>query len=514
MKRTVLRGAAVVVAVTLGLVGCSAPEQGSVGEGGATAGGALNIGNFADVTSWDPAGADIGFDGPYLSAVYDPLVTLDEAGEPAPALATDWTVSEDKRTVTMDLRSDVTFSDGQVFDAAAAVANLERLKDGARSRDAYTAVSGFSVVDADTITISLKERDDTLLYFMGLGRSWMASPAALEGDALAKAPVGSGPYTLSDASVAGSEYRFEKKRDHWNAKSFTGDPLAIFPIADATARNNAMAAGQINVNYADHPAIVQAESMGWNQAETAATWVGLQFSGRADEGGSEAARAVTKLEVRQAINHAFDGAKLLQALAEGDGVDAQQTFPEGTPGYDVALNSRYGYDVDQAKQLLAQAGYPDGFDITLPVTAAFAALQPTVEQNLGAIGIKVKWDSMQYIDYQAKVGTYPMFMARLAMYSNPIANVVRGVKTPMWYNPKPGMESIPGLKDAVQEVLTAEPSAQPDLVKKLNGVLSEQAYFDVWFQGNNTYVSAPGVTIKPLTGQMFPTLNRITVASS
>src|SRR5699024_2204907 len=78
---------ALIAAAALTLSACSG---GGADGADASEAGPLNIGNFSDVTSWDPATADIGFDGPYLSAIYDPLVRVDGDGEPQPALATDW----------------------------------------------------------------------------------------------------------------------------------------------------------------------------------------------------------------------------------------------------------------------------------------------------------------------------------------------------------------------------------------------------------------------------------------
>lgn len=119
--------------------------------------------------SWDPSVADIGFNGPYLSAVYDPLVALNGDGEPVPALATDWNVSADALTVTLNLRDDATFSNGEAFNADVAVTNLEFLKEGVTSREAYLNVDRFEAIDDDTVEIHMNKRDDRLLYFMGLG---------------------------------------------------------------------------------------------------------------------------------------------------------------------------------------------------------------------------------------------------------------------------------------------------------------------------------------------------------
>ena len=210
MKKT-LTGVAALAAAALALTACSG-GGGSAGGGDEATGAVkpLSIGNFLDVTSWDPSLADVGFDGPYMSAIYDPLLAIDEHGTPQPALATDWEVSDDFTTITMNLRTDAVFSDGEPFNADAAVKSLDYLKQGARSQEAYPKVESFEAVDEDTIAIHLTERDDTILYFMALGRSYMMAPDAIDAGTLAEKPVGSGPYTLGDSSITGAEYHFDK----------------------------------------------------------------------------------------------------------------------------------------------------------------------------------------------------------------------------------------------------------------------------------------------------------------
>lgn len=360
MKKT-LTGLAAVAAAALALTSCSSggSGDGSGGGGGEGAVVPLNVGNFLDVTSWDPALADIGFDGPYLSAIYDPLVVDNGKGEPEPALATEWEVSEDFKTITMDLRTDAVFSNGEEFNAEAAVKSLEYLKEGVRSQEAYTKVDSFEVVDEDTIAIHLTQRDDTILYFMGLGRSYMMAPAAIDDGSLATAPVGSGPYTLSDSSVAGSEYHFDKVADHWAAADFPFDPLVISPLSDPTAMLNGLEGGQFNVIYGDQTAMDMAPDYDWNVSSGVATWVGLQFTDRT--GSTEMGKPLGDLKVRQALNYAFNGAEMLGAIGQGAGVDTNQVFPDGTAGNLPELNDLYAPNIDTAKKLLAEAGYADGF---------------------------------------------------------------------------------------------------------------------------------------------------------
>ncbi|RZU66262.1 peptide/nickel transport system substrate-binding protein [Microterricola gilva] len=505
MKKATI--AAVLTASALVLTACSGGTDSNTESNGSDASSPdLNIGNFLDITSWDPSLADIGFDGPYLSAVYDPLVALDADGNPIPALATDWEVSDDFLTVTMNLRTDAKFSDGEVFNADAAVASLEYLKAGARSGEAYLNVDSVSAVDEDTIEFDLTQRDDTLLYFMGLGRSYMVSPAAISAGSLATTPVGSGPYTLDAAtSVPGAEYHFAKVADHWDAATYTFPNLAIFPIMDATARHNAMLSGQINVNFAEPANIPQAEQNGWTVTSKVSGWVGLQFT---DQTGDKF-EPLGDERVRQALNYAFDGAAILDSIGSGAGEVSNQVFPSGSLGYDESLNGLYPYDVDKAKALLAEAGYADGFALTMPMSPIFQTWQAVAEQSLAAIGITVTWDDMQMPDYQINAPTYPVFISFLAMDSNPVATVARQVTSTQWYNPTPAYAAFPDVLAAVDTVHTATGEEQIQATADLNKLLTEKAWWSVWYQSANTYFGADDITVTPVTGMMFPTLRYI-----
>jgi len=502
---------ALIAAAALALAGCSsggsAPEPSTAGK--AASAGALNIGNFADVTNWDPSKADIGFDGPYLSAVYDPLVAVDGNGKPVPALATDWKVSSDGLKVTMNLRKGVSFSDGEPFNAQAAVTSLDYLKKGATSGEAYVNVSKFVAVNDDTLEIDMSKRDDTMLYFMAIGRSYMMAPKAIAAGTLSKTPVGSGPYTLASSSVSGSVYRFDKVKGYWDAKAFPFDPLTISPIQDATARDNAMLSGQINVNYADETAIKQAKENNWNIAGKPATWVGLQFTDRA----GSTFKPLGDKRVRQALNYAFDGAAILKSIGAGEGVASNQVFPAGTGANLHSLDSMYKTNVGKAKKLMAQAGYADGFSLHMPMSQVFQLWQPVVDQVFGKIGIKVTWDDMQYIDYQKNAPTYPMFVAVLAMDANPVATVQRMIGQPQWYNPNPQIDKFPAVQTQVEKVLTADPKDQAGQITTLNTMITKEAWFDIWYQADNTYISTKNITVTPVTGMMFPSLRQITPAN-
>ncbi|QIM17366.1 hypothetical protein G7067_06805 [Leucobacter insecticola] len=499
---------AAVALAALALTGCSSSDNSDLNSDGA---GPLNIGGFTDVTSWDPALADIGFDGPFLSAVYDPLIALDGDGTPVPALAKEWEVSEDFKTITLKLRDDAVFSDGEAFNSAAAVKALDHLKSGVRSQEAYLNVESFEATDDSTVEIHLSKRDDTILYYMGLGRSYMPAPAAIDAGTLTKAPVGSGPYTLDEkTSVAGAEYHFQKVADHWAADQFAFDPLTIMPIDDPTARTNAMIAGQINVNYAGPDDLAQAKANNWNVESKIAGRIGIQFTDRT--GASFA--PFGDVRVRQALNYAFDSAGLIDMLAQGNGKLTNQVFPSGGEGNLPELDHKYDYNIKTAKELMAEAGYADGFDITMPIMPVLSAYQPIANQVFADLGIRASWDEMQYIDYAEKAPTYPAFMGMIAIDSNPVANVERQIEKPQWYNLTPNADKFPEVQAAIDEVHSSDPGPeQVKAIEKLNTIVTDLAWFDVWFQSENSYVSTPNIDVTAITGMMFPTLRQIVPAN-
>lgn len=465
--------------------------------------GGIRMGVFQDLTSWDPAKADVGFDGPYLSAVYDPLVTIDEHSNPKPALAKSWQYSSDHRKLTMHLRSGVRFSDGEVFDAKAAVANLRHLAAGVQSGETYRSVQHIEAVDKDTLVLRLRRKEDALLYFMGIGRSWMAAPAAIKAGTLGNKPVGSGPYRFEDgSSTSGAQYVFTKKHDHWDSDTYPFKSVRLFPITDQTASLNAMLSGQLDVNYSNPEYIAQARQHGWNVASKVATSVGIQF---ADHTGKRM-KPLGDKRVRRAISYAFDGPAILDAVANDAGTATDQLFPAGGTVYDRSLNGRYAHNIDKARHLMAAAGYPDGFKVTMPMSQPYQQLQPAAQQTLAQLGIKVTWKNMSQTDYLKNAPTYPMFLAVLAMDSNPHATIANRLTSKAWYNPQPSLQAFPKLRSLVERIERTSGRRQLDLVHRLNTELVDRAWQNTWYQADNTYFSVPGIKVTPITGMMFPTL--------
>lgn len=266
-----------------------------------------------------------------------------------------------------------------------------------------------------------------------------------------------------------------------------------------------MLSGQINVQYGDVANLEQAEQQGWNVAQRVSGWAGLVIT---DHTGAKS-EPLGKLEVRQALNYAFDGAAVLAAVGSGAGVATNQVFPDGGDINDPALNETYAYNMDKAKELLADAGYPDGFAISMPMSPIFEMWKPSAEQALKELGVTVTWDNMQMPDYQLNAPNYPMFISFLAMDGNDVATVARQVTSVQWFNPEPDYAKNDVIAPLVEKVQTERGDAQTAAIEELNKALVDQAWWSVWYQANNTYYTATGIQLQPVVGMMFPTLRYI-----
>ena len=242
-----------------------------------------------------------------------------------------------------------------------------------------------------------------------------------------------------------------------------------------------------------------------NVAEKVAAWAGIRIN---DHTGSQL-EPLGDVRVRQALNLAFDGQAMLDADGNGLGVYTNQVFAAGYPGYDDELNRAAGANIEEAKKLLAEAGYADGFDVTLPMAPGFQLWQATVEQAFKDVGLRLKWDEYQMADYQDKAGNYPMFLVSVAVDAERVATIARHLTVPQWYMPEPDISQFPELQKQINEALAAPRcDEQNKEIRELNAMLVDEACFVPWYQTKNVFVTDASIVLEPVTGMMFPTLRQ------
>ncbi|MFE4539344.1 ABC transporter substrate-binding protein [Streptomyces scopuliridis] len=460
----------------------------------------LNLAESVAATPWDLAKASIGPEAQYYQPVYDTLIRLNTKGEPTPNLATSWAYDTARTTLTLKLRKGVKFTDGTALDADAVAKSLLHTKGGAgTAADEIQDISGVEAVDTGTVAIKLSHPTAAILSALGQVSGMIASPKALDNP---KVPVGSGPYTLdTSATTAGQAYTYTRNADYWNSKAFPYDTIVIKYIQDPTARTNALLSGQIDGATLNLNRVKTVKGRGLNVATYQPGDIeGLYIWDR----GGQKVPALGNLKVRQALNYAFDRKAIIKSAKTGLGTATTQLFAKGEEGYDAALDDAYPYDPAKAKQLLAEAGYPNGFSVTIPdLSSIFPQEQAALNQSLKDIGIKVTVDNLPSDQLFSSLiaGKYAMSYFKLGAITAWDKIQLQLPKNATW---NPLKYDDPKVDELITRIGTASGDRQTELFQQLNTYIVKQAYNAPWNVVANAYATAKDVKVTPQPGYQFP----------
>ncbi len=497
-KRRVI--AAALVAMMLTTTACNGDEEAPGGEEAATQ---LVLGNNGDLLSWDPGEMKEGAVIHYAEAIYDPLLRKTADSSIEGNLAEEYSYNDDLTELTLSLRDDVTFSDGTTFDGEAVKANLEARKTGAGSAsEAAKVIEEVVVEDPSSVTLMLSEPSPGLLSGLATYLGFMVSPQSISQGDLETNPVGSGPYVL-DSADSGVEYTFTSREDYWDREAFPFDSVVIRPYEEFTARYNALSTGQIQFMYGTSDMVPQAEDDGLTVQSVPGEWQGIILQDR----GGEALEALGDVRVRQAINFALDREAILETYYSGRGQITTQTFNPASEAWVDELNDRYPYDPEQAKQLLADAGYADGFTLTTSYSEGFmSGLVPIVEQYLSDVGITME---LVPVNGFAAGGletlkSQPSFMLSFSTSIPAWTDVLNKLTTDSLWN------HFGYTDDTVTRLMKEIPlnagDEQVALYQELNTHLVEDAWFAPVVLQENIYISSPDIEVTMQQAQLVPSL--------
>ncbi|MDT0181758.1 ABC transporter substrate-binding protein [Microbacterium sp. ARD31] len=496
--------AAALAITALALTGCAGGGTDSGNGGGSASGGTLTLGAIIEPLTLDPAGAEWGNRSPFYQAMYDTLLLATPEGEIEPFLATAWEYNEDNTVLTLTIREDVTFTDGSELTADVVVENLQRFKDGTSPDASYFAgVTSFEAPDATTVTITLDAPNPALLNYLTRDAGLIASSEAIAAGDLATNPVGSGPYVLdTGATVAGTSYVYTANEDYWNPELQHYDRLVINVLSDQTAALNAIKAGEANaVKVTSSDNLAEIEGAGWTVNANELDVASLLLLDRAGDMNEP----LGDVRVRQAINHAFDREGLLQALEGGNGTVTGQMFPPSSAAYDAELDEYYGYDPEKAKELLAEAGYEDGFTLELPNSALLGGTTYTLhEQQLADIGITVEYtDPGSNFIADLLAPKFPA--AYIPLEQNPDWQLIQFMLSPTAiFNPFKYED--PQVNEYIEQIQNGDEATQDEVVKELNRYLVEQAWFAPMYRVQGNFPSDANTTVEMLPTNTYPAI--------
>ncbi|WP_159502211.1 ABC transporter substrate-binding protein [Microbacterium sp. 18062] len=498
--------AAGIAMAALALTGCSAPS--SDGSGDAAV---LTLGTLIEPTSFDPNQAQEGHFMQFYQAAYDSLIRRAPDGGFEPMLATAWEFSEDGMQLTLTLRDDVTFSDGAVFDAEAAKANLEHFRTGTGPQGhTLAAVESIDVVDDHTIAIDLSVPEPALLIYLSNAAGLMGSPEALGTDEIKTNPVGSGPYVLdASATTIGSQYTFVKNEDYWAPELQQFDRVVFSYIPDITARYNALASGQVDAAILDAKTASQADAAGLVPHIQGLDWQGLILFDRA----GQLVPALGDVRVRQAINHAIDKEAILAQIQGGRGELTDQVFGPNSTGFVEELEGTYAYDPARAGELIAEAGYADGFAIDMPIWANFdQALAAVIREQLGAVGITVNFVEVPAADALTEMvsGRFPATWMSLFQPSS-WTTINQAIAPTALFNALDSTD--PAVTDLITRVQFGDETEAAAAAAELGTYLVENAWFAPWYRPDQLYYGNDSVDVVVQVEQAVPSLYNYSPAS-
>jgi peptide/nickel transport system substrate-binding protein len=507
MRRLTL--AAVTAALTFVVAACggssSSSSSNASSSGPGKRGGTLTLAPLVAAQPWDLKDAGLGNNAQYYQPVYDPLLRLDAKGQPVANLATKWTYDKTQTELTLTLKTGVKFTDGTAFDASAVKANLEHTKTGAsEAAGQLKGIKSVKVVNPTTATVTLAGPDPSFVANLGNVAGMMASPKAIADGSLKQGPVGTGPYKLDpSATTAGSQYTFVRNPSYWNAEAFPFDKIVLKPLTDPTAVLNALRSGQIN-------GALMTNAKNIAPAKSAGLTVNRITTGDVDgvyiwDRGGKMVKALGNVKVRQALNYAFDKNAIVKTAKQGYGEPTTQVFNKATPAFERSLDSKYTYDPKKAKQLLAEAGYPNGFDVTVPdLSSVFPDAQAAMTQELKDIGVRVKTDRLPVTQVINALiaGKYPLSYFSLASFRPWDTIVIQQMKSSLWNPLKYDDPKAQALIDKAQA--TPAGAAQDALFKQLNTYVVDQAWNAPWTQVQNAYVTTKGIEITPFVFAPVP----------
>lgn len=392
MRRLAKAGTAATVAALL-LSGCGSSSE----KGAAPARSSiLDASTTAAITTWDPV-KSFSTEVFYLANVYEPLLWANPPGDGErfrPGLATRWKRSADARTWTFTLRSGVRFRDGTPLTSAAVKQSILAVKDRGGAAFLWSALDRISTPDERTVVFRMTSGTEVDVAASSMYGAWIVSPRALAASARDEqyfergTDAGTGPYEIADYTP-GKQVVLKADPGYWGRSSDGGGQFRTVNVQitkDAVAEQQMVESGQVDLaltvpleNIAQFEADDRFEVV---TCESSLSYLGFFNTTR---------KPLDDPKVRRALSLAMPYQDVIDVGAEGFGTPARGPVPRGVFPYDESIPESE-QDLEEARRLLAEAGYPDGgFSLRLTYAAENdqqKKFAPLIKDALAKIGVR------------------------------------------------------------------------------------------------------------------------------
>lgn len=362
--------------------------------GVASAQSTLRIGLSLGPANLNPAESTGIADATVIRHIFEGLVGLNSEGELIPELAESWLANEDATEYIFTLRSGVSFHDGTPFNAETAAQYYAWVLDpdsaGARGRAQLAGVSSIEVTGPLELTFTLENPNGAFLSNLGLNAGRIASPASIEkyGEDASRNPVGTGPFRFVSWED-GVSVTLEASSDYWGEPAKV-ERLVFLEVPNASTRMAMLQSGEADFIENVAPQLVPQVESDRN----------LEMISRVGTSARILQLNTTKapfddVRVRRALNYAVDKDQVVRVALQGFGVPLTAPLPEPVFGY--APQEPYVYNPEKAKELLAEAGYADGFSFKVLtfIGDEYSLAGQMLQQYFAAVGVTMTLDAKE-----------------------------------------------------------------------------------------------------------------------
>ncbi len=434
----------------------------------------LTMGMVLEPPHLDPtAGAAAAIDEMVYANVFEGLTRIDRNGEVKPALAKSWTISDDKKEYTFYLHQGVKFHDGAVFDADDVLFSLNRAR-GEGSVNAqkglFKPIASVAKKDAYTVVVRLSQVTGSFLFNMGWGDAVMVDAASSDNNK--SNPIGTGPFKFK-RWVKGDRVELVKNTAYWG-KEVTLSKAVFKIIPDPAAAMAAMMAGDIDA-FANFPA---PESISQFKSDPRFKVVIGSTEGETILSTNNTKGPFAKLKVRKAIAHALDRQAIIDGAMFGFGTPIGTHFSPHHPAY-VDFTGKYEYNLNKAKALLKEAGYPNGFEavIKLPPPSYARRGGEIVASQLGKIGIKLEIVPVEWAQWLDQVFKKTDYDLTIVSHTEPMDIGIYARDTYYFNYNNPEFKKVITTLDA-----TVDTQKRYELLAKAQEILSDDCVNGFMFQ--------------------------------
>jgi len=403
-----------ILVMSLALSACAG--QGS----GSGSGKTIIIGRGGDSVALDAAIVTDGESAKVTHQITETLLRYKEGTTEVEAnLADEWTVAPDGLKYTFKLHKGIKFHDGEPFNAEAVVFNFMRWHDpaspykfGEEEYSYYNDMFGSKddrvikeIKAADELTVEFTLNKPQAPFLQNIAMSFFAigSPKAIKEkkEEYKRSPVGTGPYKFVEWKPNDS-ITLDKNKDYWRKGLPKNDKLIIRSIPDNSARLQALQSGQLDLMEDVNPS-----DLGIVEKDDKLQKILRPSFNVGYIGFNMKKKPFDNPKVRQALNHAVNKPEIIKAFYSGLGIPAINPMPPAVLGYNDAVKD-YPYDLEKAKALLAEAGFPNGIDrelvfYAMPVPRPYIPegkkIAEVVQGDFAKIGVKVKIESPEWSVY-------------------------------------------------------------------------------------------------------------------